>query len=264
MTDQQNKYIIADTTDLNDLNKINLNNQQPQQQVQSNKKKVIIGIPGDNFSSKFLISWTATLNALWESSKYDIVIAPGVSSFVTFARMQTLGLDVLKGVTQKPFNGIDFDYWITIDSDIIFSPQQVLDLIESLDTHSVVSGMYRMADLTHYAIVKEWDTNYFCKNGTFEFLTPEYVDNWKKETSLKYMLVNYAGMGFFGVRSEVLNKMIYPYFNSEIQEIIKEDGTILRDICSEDVSFCKNINKLGYNILINTDIRVGHAKTLVI
>ena len=30
------------------------------------KKKVVFGLPGDNFSSKFLLSWTATINALWE------------------------------------------------------------------------------------------------------------------------------------------------------------------------------------------------------
>ena len=88
--------------------------------VKPNKKKIVIGLPGDNFSSKFLISWTGALNVLWESQKYEIIISPGVSSFVTFARMQTLGLDVLRGVQQKPFNNLDFDVWITIDSDIIF------------------------------------------------------------------------------------------------------------------------------------------------
>ena len=66
--------------------------------VVETKRKIVIGIPGNSFTSKFLISWTSTLNALWESGKYDIVISPGVSSFVTFARMQTLGLDVLKGI----------------------------------------------------------------------------------------------------------------------------------------------------------------------
>ena len=215
----QNNYVIADTTNMNDLAKIVLDcNISPQQQPLK-KKKIIIALPGNNFSSKFLISWTATLNALFESNKYDIVIAPAVSSYVTFARMKTLGVDVLKGVSQKVFDGMDFDFWITIDSDIVFTPQQVFELINSLETHSVVSGMYRMENLTQYPIVKNWDTDYFCKNGTFEFLTPEYIENWKKETQLKYMLVNYTGMGFFGMRSEVLNKMTYPYFDSEVQEL---------------------------------------------
>ena len=228
------------------------------------KKKIVFGLPGDNFSSKFLLSWTATINALWESKKYDIVVSTGVSSFVTFARMQTLGLDVMRGIGQKPFDNMDFDVWLTIDSDIIFTPQQIIDLIESTEQHPVVSGMYRMSNLTSYTIVKDWDTEYFAKNGTFKFLTPEDVTKWKTETNLKYLPVHYTGLGFFAITKEVLRKMTYPYFNSEIQEIITDDGKILRDICSEDVSFCKNILKLGIPIVINTDIRVGHNKLIVI
>ena len=225
---------------------------------------VVIALPGDNFSSKFLLSLISTLNKLWESGKFDIIIAPGVSSYVTFARMQTLGLDVLRGIQQKPFDKIEFDIWISIDSDIIFTPDNFLELVNSLDIHPVVSGMYRMNNLINYAIVKNWDVKFFTKNGTFEFLTPQYVEDWKKETSLKYMPVHYAGMGFFGVRAEVLKSMTYPYFQGEIQEIITEDGKILRDMCSEDVSFCKNILKLGYQIVINTELRVGHCKPIVI
>jgi hypothetical protein len=228
------------------------------------KKKIVFGLPGDNFSSKFLLSWTATINALWETKKYDIVVSTGVSSFVTFARMQTLGLDVLRGIGQKPFDNMDFDVWITIDSDIIFTPQQIIELIESTEQHPVVSGMYRMSNLTSYTIVKDWDTEYFAKNGTFKFLTPEDVTKWKSETLLKYLPVHYTGLGFFAITKDVLRKMTYPYFNSELQEIITDDGKILRDICSEDVAFCKNILKLGVPIVINTDIRVGHNKLIVI
>jgi hypothetical protein len=228
------------------------------------KKKIVFGLPGDNFSSKFLLSWTATINALWENKKYDIVVSTGVSSFVTFARMQTLGLDVLRGIGQKPFDNMDFDVWVTIDSDIIFTPQQVIDLIESTNQHPVVSGMYRMSNLTSYTIVKDWDTEYFAKNGSFKFLTPEDVTKWKTETQLKYLPVHYTGLGFFAITKDVLRKMSYPYFHTEMQEIITDDGKILRDICSEDVAFCKNILKLGVPIVINTDIRVGHNKLIVI
>lgn len=228
------------------------------------KKKVVIGLPGDTFSSKFLLAWTSTLNNLWESGKYDLIVAPGVSSYVTFARMQTLGLDVLRGIQQKPFDKIEFDVWLTIDSDIIFTPQQVIDLIESTEVHPVVSGMYRMQNLTNYAIVKDWDAKHFCKTGMFEFITPQFVEDWKKESGLKYLPVHYAGMGFFAARAEVLKKMTYPYFQGELQEFITDDGVIIRDMCSEDVNFCKNILKLGYQIMVNTDLRVGHLKPIVV
>jgi hypothetical protein len=228
------------------------------------RKKIVFALPGDSFNSKFLISWTATISKLWDMRNYEIMLSPGTGSYVPFVRMQTLGLDVLRGENQKPFDGQDFDVWITIDSDIIFTPEQVVQLIESTNEHPVVAGMYRMSDLTHFAFVKDWDTNYFKEHGTFKFSTPEEIETWKKETELKYFPVNYTGMGFMAVKKEVFDKMKYPYFDAEIQQIVKADGTKLRDICSEDVAFSKNIHNAGYQIVINTDIRVGHCKPLII
>jgi len=232
--------------------------------VEEVKKTVIIGLPGDTFSSKFLVSWTNTLSYLWKQGKYNFIVSTGVNSFVPFARMQTLGLNVMRGCDQKPFDGLQYDVYMTIDSDVIFTAEQVIELIESTEKHPVVSGMYRMADLTNFAVVKDWDISYFVKNGSFQFVTQELLDNWKKETDLKFMPVDYVGLGFFACRKEVLDKMKYPYFDGEVKEIVLENGTKIRDISSEDVCFCKNIAKAGYNIFLNTDIRVGHLKPLVI
>lgn len=227
-------------------------------------KKIIFALPGDNFSSKFLISWTATISKLWETRRYDIMISPATGSYVPFVRMTTLGLDVLRGENQKPFNGQHFDVWITIDSDIIFTYEQVIKLIESTDEHPVVAGMYRMADLVNYAFVKDWDETYFKEKGVFQFIKPEDIEKWKEETQFKYFPVVYSGLGFMAIRKEVFDKIKYPYFDSEILTITNKDGTVIRDICSEDVSLCKKITQSGYQIMINTDIRVGHLKPLII
>lgn len=237
------------------------------QQTQENtiiKKKVVIALPGDNFSSNFLVSWSNTLISLWTSEKYDFAIAPATGSFLPHVRMQTLGLDVKRGIDQTPFKGDDFDIWLTIDSDIIFSTEQVLEILASVEKHPVVGGMYRMRDLTHIATVKTWDQEHFVKNGQFEFLTPEFVETWKKETSLRYMPVNYTGLGFFACRREVIDKMQYPYFNGEMKEIQGENGLVMRDMSSEDVNFCHNISKAGFEIVLDTNIRVGHLKPVVI
>jgi hypothetical protein len=229
-----------------------------------NVKKIVFALPGDNFSSKFLIAWTATISKLWETRKYDIMISPATGSYVPFVRMSTLGLDVLRGQDQKPFNGQSFDIWITIDSDIVFTFEQVEKLIQATDEHPVVAGMYRMSDLVNYAFVKDWNETYFKANGTFQFIKPEEIDIWKKETEFKYFPVVYSGMGFMAIRKEVFDKIRYPYFDSEVITLHTEDGKVIRDICSEDVSFCKKITEAGYQIMVNTDIRVGHIKSLVI
>jgi hypothetical protein len=191
----------------------------------------------------------------------DVRMSQEYSSFVSFSRMKTLGLDVLRGKEQKPFGGnVEYDVWFTIDSDIYFTPEQVLELIEDTKTHPVVSGYYRMQDMKHYAVVEDWDLDYFKEHGSFKFLTVE--DMKKKED--KYIKVAYNGMGFFACRKGVIEKMEYPYFDHEVFEFENEDGTVIRDMCSEDVAFCKNLNKAGFDVVVNTTLHVGHEKTLVI
>lgn len=232
--------------------------------VAISKKKIVIAIPGDTFSSNFLVSWSNTLISLWTSDRYDFAIAPATGTFLPHVRMQTLGLDVKRGIDQKPFKGDEFDIWLTIDSDIIFSAEQVFDILASTEKHPVVGGMYRMSDLTHFASVKTLDQEHFAKNGTYEFITPEFVDTWKKETELRYMPVNYTGLGFFACRREVIDKIAYPYFDGEMKEIKGEDGVIMKELSADDFNFCNNITKAGFEIVLDTNIRVGHLKPVVI
>lgn len=229
------------------------------------KKKVVIAIPGDTFSSNFLINWSNTLITLWTSNKYDFAIAPASGTFLPHVRMQTLGLDMKLGVNQKPFKGDPFDIWLTIDSNIIFNAEQVFDILASVEKHPVVSGMYRMADLTHFASVKTFDNAYFAKNGTFEYISPDFVEKWKKETELRYMPVVYSGLGFMACRKEVFDKITYPYFDAQIKEVKSDNGNIVIDnFSSEDVNFCNNITNAGFEIVLDTNVRVGNMRHVVI
>ena len=222
-------------------------------------KTVVVALPGRVYSGSFLKNWSQTLMILTQKG-YKVIMLNEYSSFVPFSRMKTLGLDVLRGATQVPFNGeLKYDVWLTIDSDMFFVPEQVIELIEDTDKHPVVSGLYRMTDLEHYAAVKDWDMEYFKKHGTFEFLKVKDLD-----TSEKYMKVAYNGMGFFACRKGVIENLKYPYFSYPLIELETEDGKVLRDMCSEDVSFCKNLKDAGYSVIVNTNLRVGHEKMLVI
>lgn len=254
------------------------------------RTRVVIALPGNSFSQSFLMSWTETLNALSGSGRYEIMVSTGKSSFVPFARMQTLGVDVLRGKKQKPFNGHDYDVFVTIDSDIVYSSAQVMELIECTRLHPVVAGYYMMADNKHFAVVKDWDKEYFLKNGMFSFLTPKdlepYVEKIRKQIEERkadeaankeseekkelkpvipeFIKVSYTGLGFFACRKEVLDDLQYPYFNRELQRMRSKDGTEIVDMCSEDVAFCKNIEDAGYDIMLHTSLRVGHEKAVVL
>ena len=221
--------------------------------------KVIIALPGRTYSGRFMMNLINTIMTM-KSRGYEIIMTNEYSSYVTFSRMKTLGLDVLRGTNQTPFGGkVEYDVWLTIDSDIMFTPEQVIELVDDTEKYPVVSGLYRMEDLTHYACVKKWDIDYFKKTGTFEFVKVEDF-----ESTPKFIPVAYNGMGFFACRKGVIEKLKYPYFSYPLIEIEAEDGTIIRDTCSEDVAFCKNITDAGYEVIVNTRLRVGHEKTLVI
>jgi len=221
--------------------------------------KIVVALPGRTFSGRFMMNLLNTMMTL-KSQGHDVVVTNEYSSYVTFSRMKTLGLDVRRGVDQKPFlRKLDYDVWLTIDSDIIFTPDQILELIKDTEKYPVVSGLYRMEDLTHYACVKEWDIEYFKQNGTFQFMKNEDL-----EGTPKYLPVAYNGMGFFACRREVLEKLKDPYFTYPLIEIEGKDGTLMRETCSEDVAFCKNLTDAGIEVIVNTTLRVGHEKTLVI
>lgn len=249
------------------------------------KLKIIIGLPGDSFSQAFLLAWTNTIYTLMNTNRYDIKISPGKSSFVPFARMQTLGLDVLRGKNQKAFHKEDYDVFVSIDSDVVYSPIQLIELIECTKLHPVVSGYYMMQDNKNFAVVKEWNKTYFAENGTFKFLQPKDVEEDVKKFSEElqerekaekekrdpgqlsnpnFMKVSYVGMGFFACRKEVLEALSYPFFNRELQRMRGKDGLELVDMCSEDVAFCKNIEDAGFDIMLNTRLRVGHEKKVVL
>jgi len=221
------------------------------------KKSVVIAFPGKEFSSMFLMQWSDSLLKLTQVG-YKIALTSDYSAYVPFTRMMTLGLDTMRGNDQKPFDGkIDYDVWVTIDSDIIFTPKQLIELIEDTDKYPVISGIYRMANSKYIAAVKEWDLAHFIKNGVYEFIDPETLDK-----DIKHHEVVYSGMGFMACTREVLEKIKYPYFNYPTEEL-EIDGKTVSQIFSEDVSFSKRVTDAGYKIVINTDLRVGHEKKLI-
>jgi hypothetical protein len=245
---------------------VDVTDQVDKKETSARKIRVIFGIPGNSFSDKFLICWSAALVNLLKTNKYDFLMSPGYSSFVSFARMKTLGLDVLRGHDQKPFGEMEYDVFLTIDSDMVFNYEQIETLIQSALQKKVVSGMYLMADGEHLATVKEWDNEFFVKNGTFQFLTSKDVEEYKNAentTDKTYMEVSYSGMGFFACTKEVLDALEYPYFWHPLIEIQGPEGKLYRDQCSEDVAFCRNIQAKGFKIYLHTSIKTGHEKTVV-
>jgi hypothetical protein len=225
--------------------------------MDSPKKNVVIALPGKEFSGTFLMQWSESLLKLSQLG-YKIALTNDYSAYVPFTRMMTLGLDTMRGNEQKPFDGkIEYDVWVTIDSDIIFKAKQLIELIEDTDKFPVISGVYRMSNSKYIAAIREWNLAHFIKNGVYEFIDPETLDE-----DVKHHEVAYVGMGFMACTREVLEKIEYPYFNYPTEEL-QVDGKTISQVFSEDVSFSKRVTDAGYKIVINTDLRLGHEKKII-
>ena len=234
------------------------------------KKKVIFCLPGRQYSNRFLISWSSLLFHLMLSGAYDIKISNDYCSFVSFARAKCLGASVGRGPNQKPFDAqVDYDVLVWIDSDIVFSPEQVVDLIDSaMKDHPVVSGLYMMEDNTHFACVRDWNDSYFLQHLTYPFETTQSLQTYLQTTGQAYLPCAYAGMGFMAIRKGVLEQLPYPWFYRDVHRIQTGDMTVpeLVDQCSEDVALCRNMidAKIVSAIMVKLNLRVGHEKLKVL
>ena len=71
---------------------------------------------------------------------------------------------------------------------------------------------------------------------------------------------DYVGFGWVLIQRGVFESIQYPWFAPKLLKI----GEDLEDMCSEDVSFCIDARKAGFDIWVNPAIKVGHEKLLTI
>lgn len=214
--------------------------------------KIIFCMPGRTYSREFLLAWSDLLMQ-GTARGHQMMISQQYSSVVHFARTQCLGGDVTKGADQKPFQGqVDYDIMFWIDSDIIFKPEDFFNLIES--PHDVVGGLYLKENLQEFTTVKTWDDDFFKKNGAYKFLRPDDIVG-----APQYVPVAYTGMGWMMIRKGVVEDIKYPWFWSDLHRV----GD-LTDMNADDVSFCRALTEAGHQIYVDTKIRVGHQKMMLI
>ena len=209
-------------------------------------------MPGREYSREFLLAWSDLLMQA-TAKGHLMMISQQYSSVVHFARAKCLGGDVRKGPDQKPFQGeVDYDVMMWIDSDVVFRPDDFFALLES--PHEVTAGLYMMENLQEFATVKDWDEDFFLKNGHFKFLRPDDIVG-----APQYVPVAYTGMGWMMIRKGVVESLKYPWFFSPLQTV----GSLV-DMNSEDVSFCRAVTDAGFTIHVDTKVRVGHQKLVTI
>ena len=222
------------------------------------KKKLMIGLPGLTFSNQFLMGWTQFMVELIKNNEFEISISPGYSTFSPFTRMKTLGLNK-QAISAKAFNSTEYDVFVTIDSNILFTYEHVKKLVHLTDKYPVASGVYMTTDKTVCAI-ERMDYSVYNKKGSFDLVSMEKIESIKETPILQ---VEFSGMGFFACRRDVLQTLDYPYFWYQLIDFTAEDGTPCRDVPTEEVAFCRRLRDKGYTINLDTSLRVLQEKHVV-
>ncbi len=247
---------------------------------------VVFCLPGNKFSNHFLQSWSELL-CYCITHNIRPIISCKQSCNIYMVRSMCLGADVMRGTKQKPFDGkLDYDFIMWIDSDQVFGVQQFCNLLRH--NKDVVSGMYLMKGGNQFAVVENWDDDFFIKNGYFEFLDKEKLGKWMKENHCgepKLMSQNngnpiydyrecefplikasYTGMGWMLIKKGVVEKLDYPWFESETfryKKVVDGKEIEIADFCMEDVAFCKKLERLNIPIYVDVKAIVGHEKSII-
>jgi len=219
-------------------------------------KRIIFCLPGREYSGQFLSCWSELL--LWcLTNNYDIKFVNTYSPNLYYVRNMCLGGNTVSGVDQKPFQGnLDYDYLMWIDSDVIFTPKNLIQLL-NLDK-DIASGLYIMQDNIYYATVEKMDDDFYRKNGSYKFLTRMDIKNKKGPFT-----VDYTGFGWMLIKNGVFESLKYPWFRPLWSNLTKNSIEI-EEFCMEDVAFCKLVKENGYDVWIDPNCIVGHEKAIIL
>ena len=220
-------------------------------------KAIVFCLPGRGVSYTFLKNFVQLCFECVQQGA-SIQISQDYSSMVNFARCKVLGANVLKGPDQLPWQGkLPYDYQLWIDSDIVFNLEAFYKLIWM--DKDIAAGWYVTEDGRTTSVAHWLEEDEFEQNGGV--MNHEMVDGIQKRR--KPFTCDYTGFGWVMIKKGVFEHpdMKYPWFAPQMQ--VFESGAV-QDMCGEDVSFCLEAIKAGFEIWCDPTIRVGHEKMRII
>ena len=214
--------------------------------------KLIFCLPGRTFSSNYFNSWNSTIAEL-SAHGISYAYSMGYDPVVYYVRNRILGGQNTAGRSQLPWQGkLPYDRMIWIDSDMVWTPDDVLKLISS--DKPITGGTYIMSDNQNYPVVENLDFSHLADHGVFKFMDREEMASRSEPFK-----VSYTGFGFVAIKAGVIEQMEYPWFRPRW---VSNDR--FHDFCAEDVGFCWTAQENGHEIWIDPTIRVGHEKSTVL
>jgi hypothetical protein len=204
----------------------------------------MILIPGRSFYSQTVVSLLQLqnyLNSIGSSYYFSIKYAPLISKI----RNELITGDPINLIDEKDVlfqNNIKAKKIIFIDSDMVFTVEDFKKLIESDESITIAP--------------------YALPNGNSCISLPNSsgkLIDLKNLKDYKYPFeVDFGGLGFASIKSEVFEKIQYPWFSVSEGEISMKNGY------GEDVYFFRKAKENGFKVICNPNIRPGHLKQIVL
>jgi hypothetical protein len=206
---------------------------------------LIIATPGNSVLSGYLRSLLGAVKEL-DSRGITWAFSQEYASHVANAREMSLNggnqnlLD-----DSRPFKGqVTYDKILWIDSDIQFTPEDVIRAYES--DKDIVTGAYLEATGRVVAFKLE-DYEMFSLDEVKALDVPVEIHS--------------AGMGFMAVKQGVFESLSRPWFQSVDDTFTQGGKEFTFPITGEDISFCKRSRDNGYTIWLDPEIKLIHHKT---
>lgn len=136
---------------------------------------------------------------------------------------------------------LPYDYYLSMDDDMAFTPETVERLIAA--DKNIIGAAYSSRQDNSEIIAAPLDSNYV-QERRFKI--------W--DSGIQECL--WVGAGCLLIKKAVFEMMDYPYFRNNILTI---DGK--SDVCTEDIGFAQDAIKLGFKVYVDLDNKVAHLST---
>lgn len=153
------------------------------------------------------------------------------------------GYDCAKARNQIAKNALsgEYDYVLMVDSDIQL-PQDTLIKLFDCDCDIALGWYYRKRTKTDQTIIftfgKDFNEDNCITGRTMTHEVPRPIE------------VKGGGLGVALIRTEIFNKLSYPYFKF----VVYDNDTVL----SEDLYFCNLASSSGFNIKCHPSVKANH------
>ena len=192
-------------------------------------RKILIAVPSADYVAAGFAQSLATLN------KTDLCMVSFVCGSLIYDARNKLAAQSIKP-------GLEADYIMWFDSDMVFQPDTMLRLIKDIEEgdRDIVSGLYFRRSRPYTPVVfsklRIRDNN----EGA------EFEDYHGELTGIKE--VEGVGFGCVCMRTDVIFQMFAKY-----GDCFAPIGKV-----GEDLSFCWRARELGFKVFVDFDVKCGH------